>query len=96
VYILLALVAAVAVGVGVHFALPHRALRGVALAPSLAAAAAAVVYGVCTWTGLGEASPWTWLATLAAAILVSVAGTATITRMRARRDAVDAQRLGLA
>ncbi|GAA3650831.1 hypothetical protein [Microbacterium marinilacus] len=95
-YILLALIAAVAIGVGVHFALPRRALRGITLAPSLAGGTAAIVYAVCTWTGLGEASPWTWLASLAAASLVSWAGADAISRVRAARDAAQARRLGLA
>lgn len=94
-YILLALVAAVAVGVGVHFALPHRSARGVALAPSLAAAGGAIAYGIGTWT-LGEANGWTWIASLAAALVVGVLGTLAISRSRARRDAEAARRLGLA
>jgi hypothetical protein len=95
VYILLALIAAVAIGVGVHFALPHRERRGVALAPSIAGAAAAVAYGLCTWTGLGEANIWTWVISLVAAAVVGVAGTAAITRSRAARDEATARRLGL-
>lgn len=94
-YILLALVGAVALGIGVHFALPRRGLRGVALAPSLAGAAATVVYGICTWTGLGEANLWTWVLSLAAAAVVSIVGTLAITRSRAARDAAAARRLGL-
>jgi len=96
VYILLALIAAVAIGVGAHFALPRRPLRGVALAPSLAGAAAAATYGVCTWSGLGEANGWTWVAALGAAAIVAFGGTLLITRVRARHDDAAARRLGLA
>lgn len=95
-YILLALVAAVSIGVGIHFALPRRPLRGVALAPSIAGAVAAVVYGICTWSGLGEANVLTWLLTLAVSTLLSWVGTDALSRARAARDAAEAQRLGLA
>lgn len=94
-YILLALVAAVAIGVAAHFALPHRTTRGAALAPSLAAAGAAVAYGIGTWT-LGEASFWTWAAAVAAALLVGALGTLAISRARASRDAATERRIGLA
>jgi hypothetical protein len=94
-YIVLALVAAIALGIGVHFALPRRPVRGVALAPSIAGGVAAVVYAVCTWTGLGEAHPLTWIASLAAAVLLSWAGTDAISRVRAARDEAEARRLGL-
>lgn len=92
-YILLALVAAVAIGVGLHFALPRRGLRGVALAPAIAGAAAAVVYAICTWTGLGEGNPVTWLVTLAVSLLLSAFGTDALSRLRASRDAATAKRL---
>ncbi|GGH49534.1 hypothetical protein [Microbacterium album] len=95
-YILLALIAAVALGVAVHFALPRRPLRGVALAPSLAGAAGAVAYGVCTWAGLGEANPWQWVISLVAAVAVSVGGTLLLTRVRAAHDEAEARRLGVA
>ncbi|WP_345750922.1 hypothetical protein [Microbacterium rhizophilus] len=94
-YIVLALVAAIAFGVGVHFALPRRSLRGVALAPSIAGGIAAIVYAVCTWSGLGEANPITWLVTLVVAVLISWVGTDAISRARAARDAASARRLGL-
>lgn len=95
-YILLALVAAVAIGVGIHFALPRRTTRGVTLAPSIAGAVAAVAYGICTWTGLGEANALTWLITLVVAAVVSWFGTDAISRLRATRDAAAVKRLGLA
>ena len=40
-YILLALIAACVLGVIVHFAIPHRDVRGVALVPAVATAVAA-------------------------------------------------------
>jgi high-affinity Fe2+/Pb2+ permease len=95
-YILLALVAAVAIGVGIHFALPRRGLRGVALAPAIAGATAAVVYAICTWTGLGEGNPVTWLVTLAVSFLLCWVGTDALSRLRASRDAATEKRLGLA
>ncbi|MER7797955.1 hypothetical protein [Microbacterium sp. NPDC096154] len=95
-YILLALVAAVAIGVAVHFLLPRRGVRGVALAPSIGAAASAVVYGICTWSGLGEGNALTWLVTLIVSTLLAWVGTDALSRVRAARDAAEAERLGLA
>lgn len=95
-YILLALIAAVAIGLGVHFALAGRERRGIALAPSIAGAASAVAYGVCTWAGLGEANVWTWVTSLVAAAVLSWTGTDAISRIRAARDAAAEKRLGLA
>jgi len=95
-YILLALIAAVAIGVGIHFALPGRTTRGVAVAPAIAGGTAAVVYAICTWSGLGEGSIWTWVAVLAAPALVSWGATAAFSRVRAAHDAERARAAGLA
>lgn len=95
-YIVLALVATVSLGVGVHFAVPRRGMRGAALAPAIAGATAAVVYAICTWTGLGEANPLTWLLSLVIPLLVAWIATDVISRARAARDAETAKRLGIA
>ncbi|MBO3662327.1 hypothetical protein [Microbacterium stercoris] len=95
-YILLALIAAISIGIGIHYLVPRRATRGVVLAPAISGAAAAVVYAICTWSGLGEASPWTWLSTIVVSALLSWAGTEAISRHRAHHDAAEAKAAGIA
>lgn len=95
-YILLALIGAAVLGIAVHHLLPRRDLRGAALAPLVAVAAAAALYAALTWLGLGEDDVWQWVATLAGALVASLAVTALLTRARAARDAADRRRLGLA
>jgi hypothetical protein len=93
--IVLALVVGAAAGLGLHYALPGRALRGTALAPVFAAAVAGAIWTALTWAGLGEDNPWIW----AAAILVPPAATAALlgllTRARTARDARERERLGI-
>lgn len=95
-YILLALIAAVSIGVGVHFAVPHRTTRGVTVAPAIAAGTAAAVYAICTWSGLGEGSIWTWIASLLVPAVVAWAATTLLTRYRVRHDAERARAAGIA
>lgn len=85
-YILLALIVAAALGTVAHFALPHRDRRGPVLTPAIQVASAAAVYAVCTWT-LGEASMWTWLASLAGPVVIAVTATLWLSSARGRRDA---------
>ncbi|OCG75566.1 hypothetical protein [Microbacterium sediminis] len=95
-YILLALVAAIALGIALHYALPHRATRGVVLTPGVAALTAAAVYAALTWAGWGEGNLWLWLVTLAAAIVVATAVTVLLGLTRARRDREFERRFRLA
>lgn len=94
-YILLALIAACALGIAVHFVLPHRTLRGVALVPAVAAAAAAVIYTLMQWSGIGEDNGWLWLASILGAVIISAVAGYAITATRQRTDAEKKLALGI-
>jgi len=94
-YILLALIAACALGIAVHYLLPHRATRGVALVPAVATAAAAVIYTVLQWTGVGEDSVWLWLASIAGAVAIAAVAGFALTSSRRRSDAEKRAALGI-
>ena len=93
--ILLGLIVGAVIGLGIHFALPHRVVRGVALAPFAGAAASAVTWTVLTWAGLTVASPLLWLAAIAAPALTTLVLIPLLSRTRLRRDAADRARLGI-
>ena len=69
-FILLALIAACSLGVAVHYLMPHRDLRGVAVAPAVATAASAAIYTVMQWAGIAESSIWLWLASILGAVAI--------------------------
>ena len=94
-YILLALIAACALGVIVHFALPHRPMRGVALVPAIATAVAAAAYTLGQWAGLAESSVWLWLIALGGAVVISAAAGVVVTRVRVRQDSARRAALGI-
>lgn len=94
-YILLALIAACALGVVVHFTIPQRELRGVALVPAIATAVAAAAYTLGQWAGLKESSVWLWLIALGSAIVISAAAGVILTRVRSHGDAVRRAELGV-
>ena len=94
-YILLALIAACALGIGVHYLLPHRALRGVAVVPAISTAVAAVVYTLMQWSGIGEGNGWLWLASIGGAAAISAAAGYAITALRHRSDAEKKVALGI-
>ncbi|MGO4679252.1 hypothetical protein [Microbacterium sp. 2MCAF23] len=94
-YILLALIAACALGVAVHFTIPQRELRGVALVPAIATAVAAAAYTLGQWAGLKESSVWLWLIALGGAIVISAAAGVILTGARRRGDAVRRAELGV-
>ncbi|WOF24455.1 hypothetical protein N8K70_07255 [Microbacterium betulae] len=94
-YILLALIASAVCGVAIHYALPHRDLRGVAVVPATSTAAAAVLYAGLTWAGLGEANVWQWVLTIVASAVVGLAIGAVLGRTRAARDAAERAAAGL-
>lgn len=95
-YILLALIAAGALGIALHFALPHRSERGVVLVPGTAVAVAAAVYALLTWLQWGEGNVWLWAVTLGAAVIVAALLSLVVSGRRARRDAAERARLGIA
>lgn len=93
--ILIGLILGAVIGLAVHFALPHRELRGAVLAPLAGAAAAAVVWTAMTWMGLGVDAPILWIvAVLAPAVTVFVL-LPLVTRARLARDESDRARLGV-
>jgi len=94
-YILLALIAACALGIAVHYLLPHRSLRGVALVPIIATAASAVIYTVLQWAGVGEANGWLWLASVVGAPLIAAAIGYLLTLSRRNSDAARKTALGI-
>ena len=94
-YILLALIAACALGIGLHFVLPKRDLRGVAVTPGIATAAAAAIYTILQWAGVAETSAWLWFASLGGGLLLAAVLTVAISAVRTRRDAVAKQALGI-
>lgn len=94
-YILLALIAACALGIGIHFLLPHRALRGVAVVPAVATAASAIVYTGMQWAGVGEDSIWLWLASILGAVVVATAVGYGLTASRRMADAAKRSALGI-
>lgn len=93
-YILLALIAAAALGVGAHFLLPSRDLRGSTVTPAIAVGVAAAVYAVLTWI-LGEASVWTWVLSIVLPIVTAVLATLALTARRTRSDAALREELGI-
>ena len=94
-YILLALIAACAFGVVVHYLIPHRDRRGVALAPAIATAVAGAAYALGQWAGLKESNVWLWLIVLGGAVVVSAVATLILTRVRVHGDAERRAALGI-
>lgn len=94
-YILLALIAACALGIAVHFLIGGRELRGVALAPAIATAVSAIAYTGLQWAGVGEDSFWLWLASTLGAAAIAALATAAITGVRRRSDAEARAALGI-
>ncbi|PTT14391.1 hypothetical protein DBR36_16045 [Microbacterium sp. HMWF026] len=92
--ILLGLIIGAVVGLAAHFALPHRQLRGAALAPLAGAAAAAVVWTALTWAGLGVDSPILWLVAVLAPAATVLALIPVLSRSRLARDEADRARIG--
>ena len=93
--IVLALVAAPAVGLALHFARPLRATRGVALAPLLETATAALIYTSLTWLGLAESNPWLWVASIVIPAAVTALVVSLVSRARAAHDERERIRLKL-
>ena len=94
-YILLALVAACALSIGLHYLLPHRPLRGVTVTPVIATAGAGVIYTVMQWAGVGQDSIWIWVASIAGALLLAALATVALSAARLRADAAQRSALGI-
>ncbi len=94
-YIVLALIATCALGIGLHFLLPHRDARGVAVAPGIATGTAAAAYALLQWAGVDEDSPLLWLASVGGGIIVALVATIAITSLRERADTQKKATLGI-
>lgn len=94
-YILLALIAACALSIGVHYLIPHRSLRGVAVVPAVGTAASAAIYTIMQWSGVGEGSIWLWLAAVVGAVAIAAAAGILLTSSRRRSDAEKKAALGI-
>jgi predicted Kef-type K+ transport protein len=94
-YILLAFIAACSIGIALHYSLPKRELRGVAVTPAIATVAAGVIYTALQWAGLPATSVWLWLASIGGGVAIAAISTTVLVRTREARDAAQAAKLGL-
>lgn len=93
--VLLALIFGAAVGAAWHFALAHRALRGVALGPIIGALLGGATWVALTWLGQTTESVWLWLAAIVVPTAVTPVLLAVISRVRLSSDARERVRLGI-
>ncbi|MBT2485352.1 MULTISPECIES: hypothetical protein [unclassified Microbacterium] len=94
-YILLALIGACALGIGAHYLIGGRELRGVVVTPAVATAVSAIVYTGMQWAGVGEDSIWLWLASTVGAALVAALATVALVTVRHQADAEAKAALGI-
>ncbi|MBO0979352.1 hypothetical protein [Microbacterium sp. SD291] len=94
-YILLALIGACALGIGAHFLIGGRELRGVVVTPAIATAVAGAVYAALQWAGVGQDSIWLWLASILGGVAVAAVATVAIVVLRRRSDADKRAALGI-
>lgn len=94
-YILLALIAACALGAAVHFLVGGRELRGAALVPAVSTAVAAAAYAIGQWAGLGEGGALLWLLSIGGGVVVSLIVALAVTSGRRAADARYRASLGL-
>lgn len=93
--ILLGLIIGAVVGLAVHFALPHRDVRGTALAPFAGAAAAGVSWTALTWAGLGADSFVPWVVAIVASAATTLVLVPALTRVRLHSDAAERAQRGI-
>ena len=91
--ILLAFLIGGAIGAAIHFLVPGRPTRGVALAPIVGAAASGLAWMILTWAGLGLDNPWLWLSAFVAPIVVTYPVLVVLERTRTSHDARERARL---
>lgn len=85
--ILLAFIVGAAIGLAIHFAVPDRSTRGVAVGPVVGSAAAGLAWLLLTWAGVGIDSVWPWLSSLVVPALVAWPVLAVMSRLRVAGDA---------
>jgi len=73
-------------GIGAHYAIPHRVLRGAALLCSVGAVVAAVVWAGLTWLGWPFDGTWIWVVSLVASGLVPALVGVLLNRTRSAGD----------
>lgn len=91
--ILLAFIAGAAIGAALHFAVPGRDTRGVALAPLVGAASAGLAWTILTWAGIGIDSLWPWLSAIVVPVVVTWPVLLLLARRRTAHDARERARL---
>nr|WP_314845377.1 hypothetical protein [uncultured Microbacterium sp.] len=94
-YILLALIGACVLGIVAHFMIGGRELRGVALTPAIATAAAAIIYTALQWAGFAESNLWLWVVSILGGAGSAVALTLAIVARRRQADAASKTTLGI-
>ncbi|MFT4259018.1 hypothetical protein [Microbacterium sp.] len=94
-YILLALIAACALGIAAHFLIDGRELRGVAVTPVIATAAAAIIYTALQWAGIGQDNLWLWVASILGSVALAAIATIALVAVRRRTDAEAKAALGI-
>lgn len=94
-YILLALIAACALGIAAHYLIGGRDLRGVAVTPAISTAVAAVAYTAMQWAGIGEDNVWLWLASIGGGVAAAAVATLALVAARRRSDAEAKAALGI-
>lgn len=82
-------------GAALHFLVGGRDTRGAALAPILGALISGIVWLAMTWAGITTESPWIWLASFTAPLLVAPA-LLVLRRVRSVHDARERARLRIA
>lgn len=74
------------IALALHWALPHRDTRGVALLGAVGAAITAVVWSALTWLGWPFDGGWIWVVAIAAGPLVAIAVGLWLPRRRLQHD----------
>lgn len=87
---------AFAIGLIARTLVPGNDTYGSMLVPSVAAAAAAVIWVALTWAGLKYDGGWIWVASLVPSGILALALTLVIPRSRHRGDAAMLQQLSRA
>lgn len=74
------------ISIALHWALPHRETRGVALLGAIGATVTAVIWAALTWLGWPFDGGWIWVVSIAAGPLVATAVGLTLPPRRLRAD----------
>lgn len=94
--ILLAFIFGAAYGAVLHYLMPGRASRGVALAPMIGAVAGGLTWLALTWLGLTTSNPLLWVISIAVPVIVVPVVTIALDRARTAHDAEERVRLKIA